>query len=359
MKKYLYSFAAFSAVALVAASASAAEPLKVSVGGFANFYGGYTSDLTLADVNRADFIFDGEIQFKAEAALDNGMKVGARIELEGNSQNGNVNGAGDQIDHAYGYVEGRYGRVIVGSLDGAPYQVHKSAPDVGVFGVDDSDLGYVLPSFNDSPLAYGTILNLAGDSIKGTYFTPVMGGLRVGLSYIPEVNGLNSADKSFTKARNGVWKDGYEAVVAYDTTGDGSAFHVDLGAGLYDRADAGKDMDEDYSVGLSFSTGPWTVGAGARYAHLDDELEHWGWNAGVAWEQGRWGASLSFMAVSGETNILNAERIEDYLTMASGKYNLAAGVDAFATIGYIRYDNVHDDDKRDVYTAVTGLALSF
>ncbi len=47
---------------------------------------------------------NAEVRFKGETTLDNGLTVGAQIELEGEN-------AGDQIDKSFVYWSGGFGRV--------------------------------------------------------------------------------------------------------------------------------------------------------------------------------------------------------------------------------------------------------
>jgi len=91
-----------------AAPARAADGVKLDVGGFFN-----TVYQGVFDTKRGDrfgnhrnvdaFNHNGEIWFDGETTLDNGLTVGARIELEAEN-------ADDQIDQSYVYWQGGFGR---------------------------------------------------------------------------------------------------------------------------------------------------------------------------------------------------------------------------------------------------------
>ncbi len=121
MKKYLYGTTALAAVALAAGPALAeAEPLHMELGGyFTNWflYADPDHSANQADNARKRANVDGanrdtpgestsiqnaEVYFKMRGELDNGLRIGGRIELEGES-------TGDQIDQAYLVLAGGFG----------------------------------------------------------------------------------------------------------------------------------------------------------------------------------------------------------------------------------------------------------
>src|SRR5512145_1224405 len=106
-----------------ATPALAESPIQLSVGGF--FRTAYMvvldDDNSLPNNNAQepgddkaeDGVFsDAEIHFVGRTVLDNGLEVGARVELEGET-------ADDQIDEAWIYFSGGFGEVRMGSTDDA------------------------------------------------------------------------------------------------------------------------------------------------------------------------------------------------------------------------------------------------
>src|SRR5262249_47516984 len=61
-----------------------------------------------------DYVFkqDVEVYFLGETNLDNGLTVGARVELEGQT-------SGDQIDAVYAYFSGGFGEIRFGDTSEA------------------------------------------------------------------------------------------------------------------------------------------------------------------------------------------------------------------------------------------------
>ena len=63
---------------------------------------------------------DAEVHFNGSATLDNGMKIHARVELEGQSHHSIAAHAGDPIDEYFMSVSGSFGQIILGGTGGAP-----------------------------------------------------------------------------------------------------------------------------------------------------------------------------------------------------------------------------------------------
>ena len=112
MKKILFASSAIVAVAF-AGQASASEPIKLSVGGFMEQWVGFADqDLDAAGGRVNAFQSDTEVYFTGSTTLDNGIEIGARIELEGESST-------DQVDEQFLFVNGGFGRIEMGKNDSA------------------------------------------------------------------------------------------------------------------------------------------------------------------------------------------------------------------------------------------------
>ena len=97
--------------------ADAADGIRLDVGGY--FRAAYMAVIHDGEAgepgnetNTGGFFSDAEIQFTASTTLDNGVEVGARIELEGETEE-------DQIDEAWVYFSSGFGEFRIGSLDDA------------------------------------------------------------------------------------------------------------------------------------------------------------------------------------------------------------------------------------------------
>ena len=146
MKKLLLGSTALVAGGLMAAPAMAADPIKIGVGGYYQFFvnaGSIEGSYALSQSGNAAFTGagvnfkglslyqEGEIHFTGQSKLDNGTTVGLTVELEGwNSAVSTTAGAGSarQIDEAFLFAFGDWGRVEVGSRDQASYRMYYGLP---------------------------------------------------------------------------------------------------------------------------------------------------------------------------------------------------------------------------------------
>src|SRR4029450_7569223 len=127
MKRLLHSTTALVGFGVMAGQASAAEPIKLMVGGFfreaymVNFDDDGEGELG-NERNTDGFFNDAETFFMGMTTLDNGLSVGARVELEGEDDDslsvdfdgGSASDGGDQIDEAWLYFPGGLGGVVRG-----------------------------------------------------------------------------------------------------------------------------------------------------------------------------------------------------------------------------------------------------
>jgi predicted porin len=334
MKKVLYGTTALVAASmLTAGAASAAEKIKLSVGGYYQSVfavsdsddlvtvtgTGTTAVTTRTSYQPAKFEQEGEIHFKGETTLDNGLTVGVQVQLEAFS-------TGDQIDEHFVYLEGGWGRLVVGAENGAAYLAGGSwaASAIVGHGVDS-------PNFSHHPstgsASTTTQITTSGDANKITYYTPRLGGFQLGVSYTPDVGGDiggGGAGRLFAPL---IEDNGLEDVIEVGANYSGTFGGVDLGInagyltgdaapnGLvgnvtdpdewrvganigfggfnlganYNQQDVNtvvastanrEDESTAFSVGLSYGTGPWTVAAGYLHSELergvgvsDDELD--------------------------------------------------------------------------------------
>ena len=90
LKKHFLAATALTASALLAMPATAADPLKLGIGGYYTFYtvagaqsSVYATDGTSTSYRSLYFTQEGEIHFLGQTLLDNGTTVGLNVELEG------------------------------------------------------------------------------------------------------------------------------------------------------------------------------------------------------------------------------------------------------------------------------------
>jgi predicted porin len=209
MRKVLLATTAIAGVSLMAGGALAQTggPLKLGVGGYFQAYGTWVTQSTSPELtpgavknftagstaapgshrHEVDLKREAEIWFTGETKFDNGLIVGAQVELEAET-------CGDQIDESYLWFAGNWGRVLIGSTNGAAYKLSVGAPAIDA-NFDGQEPNYRLfntgPAFGDprfgqfSSQIDKTVSDISTDAEKVTYLSPRIAGFRAGLSYTP------------------------------------------------------------------------------------------------------------------------------------------------------------------------------
>jgi hypothetical protein len=341
MKKILFASSAIVAVAF-AGSASASEKIKLEVGGYMEQWAGFSDeDNTAAGGRYNAFQSDTEVHFKGNTTLDNGIEVGAVIELEGET-------SGDQVDEQYLYINGGFGRIEMGKNDSAADAMGIIAPSVGPVGVNDGDMSnwvnaYLIDTVRSS-----------GDQNRVTYYTPSLGGFRAGASFADDSqrNGASSYND-----KNGGGDNIVSAGVEYNA--DFNGWSLGLSA-------TGEDAGEGawYGAGANVGFGNFTVGG--SYSHTEDDYaladgrELDAYDIGVSYAMDAATISLSY-------GYEEVDREGDISAVDLGlAYSLGAGVTWKSSIFW--FDQKADSTNtgvtdltadNDGYGAVTGLVLNF
>lgn len=216
MKKLLLGSTALVVGGVMAAPAMAADPLKLGIGGYYTFYaaaGGissiYAFNGTQTSYKGFAFIQEGEIHFLGNTKLDNGTTVGLTVELEAWNPSAGATGATTQIDEAFLYAFGDWGRVELGSRDAATYRMYYGTPSAligwGAIQHNHNWIGANILTFNK---AYArtmatTITPTWQDLNRINYFTPRFQGLQIGIGYAPKMNGVSGGGAGYATGPNG------------------------------------------------------------------------------------------------------------------------------------------------------------
>jgi len=312
MKKLLLASTALVGLTMMAAPASAA--IKLDLGGYFLGYGVNVNDDT-ADVRNFDLRRDSEVYVSGETTLDNGTTVGFHTEQD-------LGADGTLTDEVYAYFSGGWGRVNIGSEDGAAYLLQVGAPSAdsnvdgmrvyiqgfneqqnqlafvghadGVAGAGNVDLDATTLG-----TAYGYNFALDYDQAdfrqtdRLTYLSPKISGFQAGVSWAPE-EGQNAVGNNV-------------AAMAADN-GTTQIFNLDAGAvaaaggtTTYENVwDAAVRWDGEFQgVGIAAGAGYSTAGlqestaditAGAAVAAgdrgdytLNDGYDSWNVGANLTW----------------------------------------------------------------------------
>lgn len=320
MKKILLGGTAIAGMALSMVAAPA-DALELSLGGKFSAYGVFANQDDSAGqpgngLARFDLQRDTEIYFQGESTLDNGLTVGVEVQLNAGGTNA-VGGGNDRIDEAYLYFSGNWGRVNVGSENGAAYLLQVGAPSVdpnwdgiepqyrvyaggGNAAANNDDYGMSMGGTGDR-----------GDTEKFTYLSPVFSGFQVGVSYSPSVC-EGAVDCTFPRGGmplnkgtgNFALKDEWQVGGRY--AGEFEGVGVTAGAGyaratLNDRNNAGNTIGDDnreqWNLGLNLSSAGFTVG-GAYFRDNNAQRNNGDtrtWTLGGTYATGPYTVGISYL----------------------------------------------------------------
>jgi len=349
MKKILYGTTALIAVGAIASTAVAADKIKLGLGGYwrgmAQF-GDNDSDAAGADDGLRDHGFgqESEIYFSGSTKLDNGIKFGVAVQLEGET-------SGDQIDNTWIYSSGSFGRVEYGETWGPSllmaYGKVGEKNHTGDFASFTPFVALNGLGFN----SYGGSAGLSGLPVeKLAYYTPRVGGMQVGVSYAPEPKNANA-----NGARDSDVGNAASVTPATATTNTVTAASVQRGAEMIDMgvnytgkmggasvamsatywtsntepAGAGGAGDADvdgYQVGGQVSMNK--VKMGASYTKHNDlggrGFDRVNWRVGADYAMGDWSLGATYQKASQDVTATTED--ESTYWSIGAAYNVGPGI---------------------------------
>lgn len=339
MKKTLLGTTALVSAGLIAGPALASDPLNVTVGGTVTtgFYVIDHDDFGATAFNdTAVKLVARNIDIKAEGTLDNGMVAGVLATLSLNDDwNTHWQPNDATFRELFTYLEGGFGRFELGGTDGAAFKMHYTSPwFVPGNGVDSPNILNV----NDTSyygIRHSTFSLMAADANKVTYFTPRFAGFQLGLSYTPETtyNGP-TPNRLGVVTNNTSIEDVMEIALNYA----GSLGGVDLGlSGFYVSGDApiNNSSPEEWGFGANVGMSGFTLG-GAWYQSEDlgfgpstaivsaAGVEQEVWTLGLSYATGPWTVGVAYLQ-NEASDIGYKEKTKTWQT--GGGYNLGSGVD--------------------------------
>ena len=267
--------------------------------------------------------------FNGRATLDSGMKIHARVELEGQNNHSDGGSGDDPIDEYFLSVSGSFGQIILGGTGGAPVKML-----IGLIGLWATGVGETL-NFDNAwiPSAAGNHYGLqharldTGDAEKVTYISPKLGGFQVGLTYSP--NRVNNDSNARIDTASGP-HNGIEGAVSYTGKFGDVGFGIGGGMTSYQGADGMKDDDRsDWLIAgrIDFGGG-FRVAIGHKRVTDDNKMnESMLTDAGVRFVQGA--NSFSLVGSHGEMENTDAQHTA---VMASYARALGPGVKWHANV---------------------------
>jgi len=378
MKHILLGTTALVAAGLMAGPAAAQEGVKLGLGGF--YYGalggnvdedfdanGFSDD----DKNTWDFKQDVEVHFKGEATLDNGLTVGARVEIEGQQSD-------DQIDEVFAYFRGGFGEIRFGDDDDAYAQLCYLVPTAsGAFGADSPFLNFSNAGIVGYGATNGTCYGLSDNSTKLIYFTPSFGGFQLAASFAPE----NTEDRRNTLGVFGTAPDNndpgdpdqfrgsieniWSLAGTYATELNG--FSVALGGGAaFGKLESdptgcpGADDPKFYNAYAQVGIAGWTIGAATeiRNNSFENNGDAWVYGVGATYGFEAWTVGLGW--TRGEYELDGDEEDTYDVIQFTAAYALGPGITVDAMVGWNDYkaESAGSDDYESIEAGI-GFGIAF
>ena len=355
-RRTLLGSTALAVVAFAAAGARAEDDgVKLNVSGYYHAAAGAiigqdfsaSSGVDEGAVRKYAFKQKVDIDFTGETTLNNGLTVGAYVDLRGQTQD-------DQIKRVYAYFSGGFGKVQFGDQDGALAAMCYLVPSASqIFGADSAAVtGF---NFSNAGIAgygatNGTCYGVDSYSTQLVYFSPVLAGFQFAASFTPDATedtrntlagaatrlkhdaGQNSENLSvagvYTHAFNDVtltvggahtWSFDKESNPNHTGKAQDSNAYLQVG---YSGFTIGTAMEYRQNFGTD-GADQLVFGAGATY--------NWdAWTVGLGWTRGDYEKAIGANGVGP----FNATHDDVALTVS---YALGPGISVDGLLEYSRY----------------------
>lgn len=378
MKKVLLGTTALLGAGLVASPAFAADGIKLGVGGF--FKTAYMVVFDDDDEGEAGnerntdgFFSDGEIYFQGSTVLDNGLEVGARVELE-------TENANDQIDEAWVFFSGGFGEIHIGSEDDALANNCLVPPGgTGNFSAYSPNQ-WGANTFTSNTVCTG--VDDKGDAQKILYVTPNFAGLQLGLSYTPNGGDEDHIDgvgphvgmpgNTDEESRHNV-----ATYLTYSFAGESWGIDAGIGGsweGHVEKTNGGPNREESdfYQAAINLSFGNFAVGVVGEYFNDFDSFDSsagrdydvWVAGAGIAYTMDAFTVGLQYSHrdddISNDAAADSDANIDRFIV--TGNYAMGPGINIDAEVAYTTQDATGPDfdEGEDNYDALEiGIGTNF
>ena len=380
MNKILKGTAVSAAALLVASAGANAASLKV--GGYMDMKfsaqsndAAYENQGTAKDYVNFDVRNDSEIHFKGSAKLDNGVKIGTKIELEGFSVNdagdaGSLAASGNQsadyIDEAFMTIKGSFGTIKIGSADLAPKTtttIHQATFMMNAGENTRFNVTKLIAKPSDVSGSGIGQMDLSSDAEGISWFSPRMNGFQLSLGYAATSNEDYDGLKRETDANHNI------LAGALNWSGKMGGTKVSVAAG-YTTASSSTAANSDPNqtvVGVRIHSGAVSFGmsyqdnsnSAAAGSHAGETI----FEAGVKYSMGP--NAISFVIADNQYDSNAAATKDDSISMGSIAFarTLAKGVKWHNTIHFANFDNGANaaaaSTSNDGYAFTTGLKVSF
>jgi predicted porin len=371
MKKLLLATTSLLGVGMVASPAFAADGIKLGVGGFfKEAYMAVFDDDSEGEFgnerNTDGFFNDAEVHFTGSTVLDNGLEVGARVELEGETDD-------DQIDEAWIWFSGGFGEVRIGSDDDALANScivppggtgNFSAFSPNQWGANAGLLFGIFGLFSSNSVCTG--VDSKSDAQKIIYITPNFSGFQLTVSYTPDgaaEDHIDGAGPHVGMPTHAVLDNRHDvsAYATYSFEGEAWGLTAGLGGSWAGHAeeggvDAHVHEQDFYQAGLNLAFGNFGIGVVGEYyndvfsfSSEDDNLDidTWVVGAGASYTLDAWAFGLQYSHRQDDFDgaMTPLKHFTQDRIVATANYALGPGINVDGEVGYTWVDSDPELDE--------------
>ena len=367
-KHQLLATTALVAAATMGGGSALAEAMKpaLSLGGFFNHSTHFADQDSRENKGNVSSRNNIEIYFNASGEMDNGMKVGGRVQLEGAK-------AGSAADESWISLSSDWGQIRAGYMQSGRYghTFDVQAPSAA-YGVSSGHAHFWFDSPADSAISKHRFLRPAGSVNTDigeneptiTYYTPRFNGFQLTGSYRYGINEVAS-DYGRVANEDTEYSNAIDGSIQYSGDMGGVAVSVMLGAAGATGPNTvvdGSCGNDDYAAmnaGVKLSAQGFTVGA--QIADVDDELRcasGTAMHAGAMYGQGPWAVSIT--AFDGEAEQSTAPGDATYTAWSLGfGYTLGPGLKLVTSYQDVEYDGEGTDQDDTGQAFMVGFNVGF
>jgi len=365
MRYGLLCTSALISAGFVASQAQAADPIKLTLGGFygaaagAEIGGNDSRDGPSDNRQHGAFKNNVEIYFNGSTTLDNGLTAGVHIELEGNNTSGRTE------DELFVYFKGGFGEFRFGDTGGALGKSCVVDP-----GAITNNFGLISPNNSFTNVTRNGAIGLGGigscedhgNQTKAVYFSPVFGGFQGVVSFSPGIGpgpgGRSAGPATGTNSTNTNARNILEGSINFNRSFGAVSVTGNL-AGEYTFSGQSHDPWEAQG-GLVIGFGRWQVGASGEYfanygpwlgnnfngttsgstsEPINNSDDAWLVTAGAAYAIDAWTVGLEGIYGNFGTT---AGKDQYKAVSLQGTYKLGPGIRLEGEVAYFWYNQDHD-----------------
>ena len=369
---------------VMATNAMAADGIKLGVGGFfREVYMGVIDDDNQGEAGHDHaidgFFNDSEIRFIGSTVLDNGLTVGARVELRGETDS-------DQIDESWIFFSGGFGEFRIGSINDALSEVcvippggttNFSAFSPNQWGANDISIAGPLGGIGSNPDCTGP--NEKEDAETILYISPVFSGFQLSASYTPnggKKSHIDGVGPHTGMPLNDPGESLHNASVYLTYTYQGSGWGLTAGGGgsfegqVEGQPGPNRDKQQFYQGAVNLTFGHFMVGGVFEFfnnnALLVDghDVDAWVAGGGVSYTLDAWTFGAQYAHQLAEEDGGEHDEFKMDRAVATANYDLGPGIKIDGELGYTwtSTDPGEVNDLDGTYHAVEiaiGTAITF